>query len=206
MPAYVFETLADKAKRANVNLSISEPQSLQWFREAAKSVTVNPQTMLNRYKDKVVSIPKLGNMYLFAYDPKTKDKLPYYDIFPLVIPFASARFRGYAGDQHGFMGLNLHYLPYRERAFVMNAVYQNHLTKRKLDENTRFRLNYQVLQRVVQLRYFEPCIKRYNFDYMRSRFLEISPDEWDMALFLNLARFQKASQKTVWENSRRMIY
>lgn len=161
--------------------------------------------MLNAYRDKFVSIPKLGNMYLFAYDPKTKDKLPYYDIFPLVIPFASVRMKGYAGDSEGFMGLNLHYLPYTERAIVMNAVYQNHLNNKKLDETTRFRLNYQILQRVARMRYFEPCVKRYNFEYMRSRFLEISPDEWDMALFLNLARFQKASQRTVWYDSRKML-
>lgn len=201
MPAYVFETLADKAKRANVNLSIAEPQSLDWFRNAARTATANPNTMLSAYRDKIKNVPKLGNMYLFAYDPKTKDKLPFYDTFPLVIPFASARMRGFAGDANGFMGLNLHYLPLYYRAYLMNAIYENHLNNKKLDETTRFRLNYQILQRVAKLRFFQPCVKRYNFDYLRSRFLEISPDEWDMALFLNLARFQKASQRTVWNDS-----
>ena len=28
-----------------------------------------------------------GNMYMFMYDPKLKETLPYYDTFPLCLPF-----------------------------------------------------------------------------------------------------------------------
>ena len=33
------------------------------------------------------STPDIGGFYLYQYDPKWKDKLPWYDIFPLVFPF-----------------------------------------------------------------------------------------------------------------------
>jgi hypothetical protein len=35
-----------------------------------------------RFRNKSI----IGRMYFYYYDPKTKDSLPYYDRFPLVIP------------------------------------------------------------------------------------------------------------------------
>jgi hypothetical protein len=43
----------------------------------------------------------IGRMYFYYYDPKTKDTLPYYDKFPLVIPIERY--------SDGFLGLNLHF-------------------------------------------------------------------------------------------------
>jgi len=33
----------------------------------------------------------------------------------------------------------------------------------------------------------------------------INPSEWDLALFLNIARFEKATQSEVWEDSKKII-
>ena len=43
-----------------------------------------------------------GRMSMFFYDPKFKNRLPYYDTFPLVLPLETMR--------GGFIGLNFHYL------------------------------------------------------------------------------------------------
>ena len=56
------------------------------------------------------STPDIGGFYLYQYDPKWKDKLPWYDIYPLVFPF------DYAG---GFYGINVHYLPPNARTDLM---------------------------------------------------------------------------------------
>jgi hypothetical protein len=58
----------------------------------------------------------IGKMYSFVYDPKTKEQLPYYDIYPLVFPIE------YYND--GFLGINLHYLPPVLRARLMDALYE----------------------------------------------------------------------------------
>ena len=49
---------------------------------------------LNRYH--------IGRLNMFLYDPKYKDKLPYYDVFPLVLPIQRY--------SDGFLGINFHYL------------------------------------------------------------------------------------------------
>ena len=39
----------------------------------------------------VIRLPSIGRMYLFMYDPKWEKKLPWYDVYPLVIPFDYAK-------------------------------------------------------------------------------------------------------------------
>jgi len=40
---------------------------------------------------------------------------------------------------------------------------------------------------------------------MNSRLLNISASEWDIAIFLPLARFKKATQQQVWKESQQII-
>ena len=47
--------------------------------------------------------------------------------------------------------------------------------------------------------------KHYLFDHVRSKLMYINPSEWDVALFLNIAKFEKATQAQVWEDSRKII-
>ena len=76
-------------------------KSRTWFRQQAtllRKEGIRPQRMY-QYSGQYTTTVKPGNMYMFFYDPKTKDKLPYYDRFPLVFPFRKT--------ENGFMGLNL---------------------------------------------------------------------------------------------------
>ena len=90
----------------------------QWYRDQAKALPKKNQTDRlirelrtdsNRRQDTRFL---LGNMYLFAYDPKHKETLPYYDRFPLIFPINKAK--------GGFLGINLHYLPPPFRAKLMD--------------------------------------------------------------------------------------
>ena len=54
-------------------------------------------------------------MFMFIYDPKHKDTLPFYDTFPLVFPIEIY--------SDSFLGINLHYLPPVLRAKLMDALY-----------------------------------------------------------------------------------
>lgn len=183
-------------RKANAQGKIpGRPDTRTWFREQAKKVVyVNNNKLL--LDPNVVTTMEPGNMYFFAYDAKTKDKLPYWDAFPLIFPFRV--------DGNRIYGLNLHYLPFVLRAQLMDALYTT-VDKRYKNENRRLRISYELLNGASKFEAFKPCVKSYLADHFRSRFLKIPYDQWDLALMLPLQRFQKAPQSHVWEMSKDIV-
>ena len=51
----------------------------------------------------------------------------------------------------------------------------------------------------------EPCVKRYRFDHIMRRVVPIEEEENEIAIFLPLERFRKASKSKVWSDSKRRI-
>lgn len=138
----------------------------------------------------------IGRMFFYFYDPKTKDKLPYYDIFPLVIPIEPYH--------DGFLGLNLHYISPKDRISLLDKL-EFIMSDNRYDERTRFKISYNFLKKSSNIFEATPCIKRYLYDHVKSSFLEITADEWDIACYLPFSDFKKQSKGTVWTNSRRMF-
>jgi len=169
-----------------------------WLREQALGVrnVSNVKALVSQQSDRLVSQLTVGRMYMFAYDPKTKDDLPYYDKFPLIFPFRRV--------QGGFYGINMHYLPHVLRARLMDNLYTlaNNTNK---DDTTKLRLSYQLLDSAAKFRYFKPCVKHYLNSQVKSRFLWIPANQWETALFLPLERFTGATKQQVWRDSRRMV-
>lgn len=135
----------------------------------------------------------IGRLIMYFYDPKTKDKLPYYDRFPLVIPIE------FYPD--GFLGINLHYLPQAYRARLMDVLYNTIYGDKYLNEKKIIQISYQILKTAAKTRLFEPCIKRYLYGHVRSRFLVLDPNDWNVAIFLPTERFEKASTTFVHADS-----
>lgn len=156
-------------------------KSRDWFRQSALKVTdINSQRLFQTSEyEEFRTRPTPGKMYFYYYDPKTKEKLPVFDIFPLTLI--------YKLTPDGFYGLNFHYLPYRERAELMDALYE-FATDKKYDEKTRIAINYQILTRAFSLNLYRMCLKRYLYTQMKSRFLFVPPESWDIALFLRVER------------------
>lgn len=171
-----------------------------WYREKAKDVGKVNETSFFRTADqdrfKNTGQFRIGSMYMFYYDPKHKDTLPYYDRVPLIFPVNRA--------QGGFLGINFHYLPLKLRAKLMDSLYDIS-SNNTYDETTKLNVSYRVLSASAQYREFRPALKHYLFSHVRSRLLYVNPSEWDMALFLNIARFEGATQTKVWEDSRKII-
>ena len=134
----------------------------------------------------------IGRMYFYFYDPKTKDTLPYYDKFPLVIPIERY--------PDGFLGLNLHYISPKQRVLLLDKL-STLLTDHNYDEKTRLRISYDYLARASKMYQAKPCIKRYLYSHVQSRFLEITADEWDIAVMLPVESFAKAKKNKVWSES-----
>lgn len=194
--ARLFDDILAKGIRAG-QLPAREQSAREWYRNQAKAMgTVNERSLMRSGGDRLTSTPLVGNMYLFGYDAKHKDTLPYFDRLPLIFPYKKVK--------GGFMGLNLHYLPLNYRAQLMNALYDT-ANNEKYDETTRLRINYNILNSASKFRYFKPCVKHYLTSQLKSRFFYIYPSEWDMALFMPLERFQGANKRTVFTDSRKII-
>jgi hypothetical protein len=171
----------------------------EWYRSAAGKLmsNISPSVFEKRTDEaRKVSSMEFGYMYAFKYDPKTKNDLPYYDTFPLIFPVRM--------DSDGFLGINFHYLPPVLRAKLMNALYST-LTNKKYDDTTKVKISYSILQSASKYRYFKPMLKKYLRSHVRSQFLEIQVNEWDMAIFLPTESFRKADTGRVWEESRKQI-
>lgn len=166
-----------------------------WLKAKIQDLKPTPQTLFNdrkRLRDNTI----IGRMYFFFYDPKTKDKLPYYDRFPLVLPI----------DQYpdGFLGLNLHYIHPKQRIILLDKL-SEYTNNNKYDKTTKLRLSYDLLSSSSRIFEFKPCVKRYLFNHVDSRFLEISADEWDIAAMMPLAHFVGASESKVYSESRKLF-
>lgn len=139
-----------------------------------------------------VTRPTPGKLLMYQYDAKHKDTLPYWDRFPVVFPLNLYK--------DSFLGLNLHYLPPVHRVRLLDALYET-LNNTKYDDTTKMRISYQILNSSAKFSYFQPCIKKYLYSHLKSRLIEVPIDEWDYVCFLPIARFQKASERTVWNES-----
>ena len=197
MAEAINEGLLDKLKTA-IKTSTAGAKARaagDWFKEkvrqagaSAKMKAVTPNQLLRRQPDDNIL---LGKMFFYKYDPKFAKKLPYWDMYPLVFPFERA--------PGGFYGLNLHYIPPRDRAVLMDNLNQ-YASNNKYDQTTRLELSYRLLKRYGRA---VPCVKRYLGDRIVSQTVRIDADEWEIAIFLPVERFQKASKGEVWKDSRR---
>ena len=196
MAAYVFDQILTKGVRAG-QVPAREQKAREWYRDTAKEMgRVNERSLMTGDKSRLTGKPMVGQMYMFYYDAKHKDTLPYFDRFPLIFPYKKVK--------GGFMGINLHYLPLQYRAMLMDELYSV-TNNERYDETTRLKLSYGLLDRASRFRYFKPCVKHYLTGQVRSRFLYVYPSEWDVALFLPTERFQGASKTKVFADSRRAI-
>lgn len=190
-----FEKLQSQAFRAGVTPRTKE--SINWFRKSLKKVkNINNKKLLKDSALTKVAKPKPGSMYMYFYDPKHKDTLPYYDRFPLIIMVGKAK--------NGFIGLNLHYLPP-----ILRAKFFDRLTEftsnNKYDETTKIRLTYDFLKNSAKLKEFQPCYKHYLTKHVISRIVEVQAPEWEVALFMPTEKFEKSSKSKVWNKSRKLI-
>ena len=195
--ASILTTLSDEKLAAQY--STMSRESLRWLTKRIQSLRnpvglVRPLTKeTNRYvrpSDRQKFL--MGGLYYFYYDPKTKNDLPYYDKFPLVMPLKR--------ESDGFLGLNLHYLPLRYRIMFMRkllpfAIYDEN------DEIKRIRVTYSMLESSARYKEFKPCIKKYLYNRIQSKIVKVEPQEWDIALYLPIHQFRKEKAKTVWQES-----
>lgn len=197
MAAYIFQKISQEGKAEG--LESGSLDARDWFRDRAQNISqVNVQSEMRNKERLYPKIGELdvGRMYMFFYDPKTKDTLPYYDRFPLI--FIMEKYKD------GFLGMNLHYLPLVYRARLMDSLYTIERNDSQRDSK-KLRLNYGLLNSISRYKYFRPTVKRYLSGHVRSRFLYVPYEDWDIALMLPTERFKGSKKQTVWNDSKRII-
>ena len=191
--AYLLNRINEQLAKAGLQPRTNQARA--WLRAKIDDLKPSRQALL-RDKGRTRDSTIIGRMYFFYYDPKMKETLPYYDRFPLVIPIEQY--------QDGFLGLNLHYIHPKQRILLLDEL-SEFANNSKYDSSTKLRLSYDLLRRTGAAYQATPCIKRYLFAHVESRFLEITADEWDIAALLPLENFQKASTSKVYSESRKQF-
>ena len=126
-----------------------------------------------------------GQMLTYAYDPKTKETLPYWDTQPLIILLDFTK--------DGWYGANLHYLPPSLRAELLYEL------------NTKNSNLAKIKMKLENNKYTRACLKRYLTSHLVTKPVRIPKDEWAIAVSLPFEAFEGATKKTVWTDSRKKI-
>jgi len=157
-------------------------ESIRWYVKLLKSL--NARDIKKEGLGEFVNTPRLGKLCCYYYDAKTKDKLPYWDKFPIMMPL------DYQKDKGTILGLNFHYLPPDARKILFDQLFAVRARKDLTVEN-QILMSYMVLKRTSQFPGWRDCIKRYIPDHFRSKILEIDPLSWKLAVALPTQMFQK---------------
>ena len=134
----------------------------------------------------------IGGMFVYRYDPKTKDKLPWWDNLPVVIPIELY--------ENGWLGLNLHYVPPRVRVKLLDRL--SEFKRRARTPRAYMRLSYAFLKQTLEMKMFEPCIKRYLHSHLTTPLVRIEDEYWEMVAMLPIQEFRQANAQKVWANPR----
>ncbi|CAB4141269.1 DNA end protector protein [uncultured Caudovirales phage] len=187
-----------EAIEKNSDSRLRTVQALDWYRkkilEYFGSKNIDARTIYGSNRTKKRFIP--GDIVTFRYKPKLKDVLPYYDTYPLVLILKII--------PGGFIGLNFHYIDPRSRAYFMDVLY-DYLKYYAQSKELKINITYDKLANTPRLSYYRPCIKRYLNSNIGNMFYILSPDEWNIALFLPTESFVKETKEEVWGESKKII-
>lgn len=191
----LFDEIRQRVLRDNT-LGEYERRSALWFqtlfgeeivRKSRGRLDSSIQNVGRRIQTKQVMSPRqvdVGQLYFFAYDAKHRQTLPFFDRFPFVVVIDKT--------PTGFLGINFHYLPYRDRAILFDALYTN-----------RFAVTYKTLLTSTKYFGYAACLHRYLYEYCTSQLLMVGETDWDLALFLPVSLFHNARPQQVWAWSER---
>ena len=183
-------------KRSALDYAFLSRESYDWFQKEVKKLNSPIDLAKEIVKLRRKAPFEVGGLYTYFYDPLHKDKLPYYDTFPLVIPLSLL--------PDGFIGLNLHYLPPLKRALFLDKLidFDPYSTK---DQKKRIDVAYDMLKATSSMKEYKPCLKRYLNTQIRSRIIPIKTSEWETALFLPTANFVGARNAEVYRDSNKRM-
>jgi hypothetical protein len=174
-------------------------KSFTWYQQQVRDLvgTQYPGPRFQReYAENMTNRMLPGRMYLINYsNPAGRDTLPYYDMFPLILPFNI--------ESNLVTALNFHYLHPVQRLILLEKLMPFKIGD--TDIATRIRANWNVLSNFARFREVRPAVKRYRRGLIKGRLLFIQPDDWVTAAVLPTEQFKKASKQKVYLDSNRKM-
>lgn len=168
-------------------------KSMGWFQQQVRGLKsqgrVQPYYLMRGNADQTRSQIIPGEMYMFYYDAKHKEDLPVWDKFPLVFPFRKL--------PDGFIGLNMHYLPYHLRAQLLDRL-MDFKTGKGMTETTRIKFSWNTLQAASTMQLAKPCVHRYLASHVKSPLRKVDAEDWATALMLPVEQFTGPNKRQVW--------
>lgn len=181
-------------KKNQYNLRDAATKSNNWFQQQATLLSkqrIQPLQLIRSSAEKNNTRIIPGELYLFMYDAKLNDQLPFWDMFPLVFPFRRLR--------DGFIGLNMHYLPYRFRIQLLDRL-MDFKTNKLLNENTKLKYSWATIRSASRYQWAHQCVHRYLIDHVQSPLKKVDASDWATAMMLPVERFVGATKQQVWQS------
>ena len=199
-------TFTEQLKRGISNKT-TMTHSIKWFRDmlkvnAAKAASGslgrgNPSKYASRNSSRATAPKSIdgGSLYLMHYpDPKHKETLEYFDMYPLVMPFSAT--------SKLMTGLNLHYLPPSLRAVLFDELIKFRDTGKIIKPSTQLTLSWNIIKQMSQYNLVKPTVHSYLYPRIKMA-IQIPADEWHKIIFLPFSRFAYASRQKVYNDSRK---
>ena len=183
---YLVRYRISQANPAQARRHVKE--SMDWFSKQIPKDTKSAKSIMSQLKSglKKKNSPMVGKMYLFSYlDPVHRKTLDLWDIYPLIFPFNW--YTSKAGDKI-FVGINMHYVPYRVRFKMLLKLLQIK-TGKKYKPNDKLKLSWGVIKSLTGTKLAEHCVHAYRFDHVTSPFTEIPANDWEIVTFMPLGKF-----------------
>lgn len=184
MPRLTFESVLHNT--APYDLKRLQKKSISWYSEEIKRIKKNRFNKQNFIKLSTERTKRLeiGKMYMFEYIAKHRDTLPVWDRYPLVLPFTTT--------ENGFIGINLHYLPHRIRAWLLAR-----LLKHSNEKTNKVQISWQLLTRLSRANVAEFATHRYLINHITTPFRLVKIEDYSNAIMLPLAGWYGNNRKLV---------
>lgn len=160
-------------------MSRPKEKSQEWFMKTIKAGVKGHQVVK----------PQVGRIYTYAYDPKYKDSLPFYDRFPLIICLGEGKSK--AGNTI-MLGLNLHYAPPKARQQFLEALLKQYASTPTLSNKTRLKIKWSD---VKGMRGSDHMIKAYLPGHIQTKMIEIAPKDWHNIIMMPFYQFMSKGKK-----------
>lgn len=118
-----------------------------------------------------------GNVLFYKYD--AKDKTQVYDKTPLVLVLRVSRTY--------MLGLNLHWLPYQKRAWLVDQMLR--ISKFDMKRGKKIRFTYEDFKPLQKSVHYQPCIRLYIRKRISERGVLIPPQDLKTAVKLRAETF-----------------